>query len=133
MTLDRKRISAVTALERMDYVFDSGDWQMDDLAAENMTAAAAIELQAIGYHFNGNRWREPQPLAPSHITQARAALHRADDLSFLLRHVLHDAIAALARDPLPGPVPPKDRVLDALIAYRQAADTLRQTIRDLST
>jgi hypothetical protein len=94
-------------------------------------SAATTELDRLGYSYDGWRWLPPKRLGVTDVALAREVLAAGDELMAILRHVRREAVEALTFTPLPGKLP-KERVMDALVAYRDAAGRLLAALDHLA-
>jgi len=94
-------------------------------------AAATTELDRLGYRYDGWRWLPPKRFGATDVALAREVLAAGDELMAILRHVRREAVEALTFTPLPGKLP-KERVMDALVAYRDAAGRLLAALDHLA-
>jgi len=101
------------------------------LRSARRCAAAMTELDRMGYAYDGSRWLPPKRLAATDVALAREVLAAGDELTLILRHVRREAVEALTFTPLPGTLP-KERVMDALVAYRVAARRLLAALDNLA-
>jgi hypothetical protein len=92
---------------------------------------ATTELDRLGYRYDGWRWLPPKRFGATDVALAREAVAAGDELMAILRHVRREAVDALTFTPLPGKLP-KERVMDALVAYRDAAGRLLAALDHLA-